>query len=1131
MKAKQYLKQTESKKKRDIRTFILAAALITALLIGAAIVCIPSGTGGAAGAANTGWYYNGTDPYSISSADELAGLAALVNGGEDFTGKIITLTADIDLSDYSSGDGWTPIGNAALYPFNGTFDGENRLIRNLMIDDTTAAAYLGLFGYIGSDGTVENIGIAGSVTSSYNHSEVGGVAGYNNGKILNCYNAVYVGGTGDNIGGLAGYNGTDSEISCCYNTGTISNNKGAGGVVGYNDGGEISYCYNTGDVTGTGSVAGVVGNNEGGEISYCYNIGSVTNTSNSTGGVVGWNDGEISYCYNTGAVSGLSNTGGVVGTNNISNEISYCYNTGAVSGTSGVGGVLGRNEGTVTNCYSAGSVTGSSDVGGVSGYNTANGTVTNCYFNSVNYTINANGIGTNLGGVNNVFGRTTAEMTAATTLVTAGDLDLLDSVAFVKQEYNITTAPYSGCATSFYPELSAFVNATLPDGTDDIFTQVMSKISAVATSDDTEPLGYKEQYFVHGDGSADYPYLIYTPQQLNHVRNDVHLGTTEYYGLMMNINILGWNAVSTDSTPQKDGSGWGPIGVSTKQFTGTFDGNNHVIQNLMIDSSEDHIGLFGFIGTGGVVENLGIDGSVTGSGNYTGGVVGYNGGMISNCYNACKVEGSGNDTGGVVGGNESEISNCYNTGDITGGGNDTGGVAGGNNGTISNCYNMGTVDSSGNEVGGVVGYNNGAVLSCYNTGPVNGDGDNVGGVVGSNDSSPCTIKNCYNAGGVTGGIDSTGGVVGWNNGGEVSNCYYNSDVCSGLFSIGNGNAGDATGLTTAQMVSQSALTTMSLPSDFAKRAADTAFSYYPELSVFKNSTDPIVQATSKLSVEVNMPVPAVIGKSYYITATANGGSTILPGGMVSVQSGGSKTFTFYAQQGYYISSVIIDGKPLAQDLIDKGSYTFSSVNSNHTIEVFGTPGGKVADMILSITVNGNGKAEYSFDGGSTFATYASAAVIIPPSSNLVVRAVADDGSSFSKWQTPSGTETAPEISLGVVTNSFHLDLFFTDNGSGHHGGLYWALGVLLIILLILILWFILFGRRSYDVIKVGGSANIIGDDRVRRKKEYTFTVKGSGKVSYRVGEDGQWKALSPDSNGKYVIPKKETIGNITIEVR
>lgn len=67
---------------------------------------------------------------------------------------------------------------------------------------------------------------------------------------------------------------------------------------------------------------------------------------------------------------------------------------------------------------------------------------------------------------------------------------------------------------------------------------------------------------------------------------------------------------------------------------------------------------------------------------------------------------------------------------------------------------------------------------------------------------------------------------------------------------------------------------------------------------------------------------------YTITATAGQGGSIIPSGVVSVQSGGSQTFTIVPDSCYEIMDVIVDGISVGA----VGSYTFSDVMTNHTIE-------------------------------------------------------------------------------------------------------------------------------------------------------------------------------------------------------
>lgn len=160
------------------------------------------------GTTDTSWYnYEQTTTFEISTAAQLAGLAALVNGtakdtegnpiaAVNFSGKTIKLTADIDLGNQV----WTPIGNGDnSFAFSGTFDGDGYTISGLNVPDTNAP---GLFGYI--FGTVQNLIVKGSVTVGENADdgcgEGGGVVCDNNGTVQNCG---FYGSVNDKTGYLA----------------------------------------------------------------------------------------------------------------------------------------------------------------------------------------------------------------------------------------------------------------------------------------------------------------------------------------------------------------------------------------------------------------------------------------------------------------------------------------------------------------------------------------------------------------------------------------------------------------------------------------------------------------------------------------------------------------------------------------------------------------------------------------------------------------------------------------------------------------------------------------------------------------------------------------------------------------
>ena len=121
--------------------------------------------------ADTSWYENheNDSQFTIDTAQELAGLAQLVNGGNNFAGKTIILGDNIDLSSYTN---WEPIGNSNK-PFSGTFDGQKHTIRNL------TAIYpgksdIGLFGFT-TNGEVKNFTLENAKVQGY--LDVGAVAG------------------------------------------------------------------------------------------------------------------------------------------------------------------------------------------------------------------------------------------------------------------------------------------------------------------------------------------------------------------------------------------------------------------------------------------------------------------------------------------------------------------------------------------------------------------------------------------------------------------------------------------------------------------------------------------------------------------------------------------------------------------------------------------------------------------------------------------------------------------------------------------------------------------------------------------------------------------------------------------
>ena len=308
--------------------------------VGAAMMLAPMGARTITPKAPEG---NGTkeNPYQITNAAELYWFAGLVNGDESIignsipqnTGACAVLTKNITINENVldengslNGDGsgleqWTPIGSYGIRgekAYIGTFDGNGHTISGLYVDSD--AQYVGLFGCVGTNGKIQNVGVVDS----------------------------YISATGDKV---------------CV-----------GGVCGYNVGGTIENCYNTGTITATAQATGIY-SSVGGVCGFsfwnifnCYNTGKVSVTGDRAwvGGVSGFNGKDIKNCYNTGEVSVAVDggvVGGVCGNNDSGSRITNCYNTGKVSVTGDnavVGGVCGMNANAIKNCYF---LTGTADKG------------------------------------------------------------------------------------------------------------------------------------------------------------------------------------------------------------------------------------------------------------------------------------------------------------------------------------------------------------------------------------------------------------------------------------------------------------------------------------------------------------------------------------------------------------------------------------------------------------------------------------------------------------------------------------------------------------------------------------------------------------------------------------------------
>ncbi|MBO5870582.1 MAG: hypothetical protein J6Q89_07530, partial [Clostridia bacterium] len=724
------------------------------------------------------------NPYLIATKTQL-------NNVRNYLDANFKMIADIEFDDsdfeedgefYNDGAGFEPIG-LKNYPFTGTFDGDEHVIKNLYVNiKSYSTIYAGLFGYIKA-AQIGNLGIVdGNITVTHYYDDdsyayAGGIVGFNSsGTITNCYNignvSAHAAGdyTSTYAGGIAGFNGR--TITNCYNTGEVSATAN----------GDVSLAY----------AGGIVG--AGGIIENCYNTGNISSASeyvDHTGGIAGENTGTITNCYNTGEVSASSSFadgGGIAGDNSPDGTITNCYNIGTVSADSSsfayAGGIAGDNYGTITNCYYINNIS----KGVADGPDTATKCTDEELKKQETY------IGFDFETVWTMESNTTYPYPILMAKLEPDEDDL--TVEFAGGDGSEEN-PYLIATKAQLNSVRNFLDANFRLIADIEFTDADFELGGDFYNYDEgfEPIGTDDS--VPFTGTFDGDGYVIKNLYINIVSTtDVYAGLFGYSkaAQIENLGIVDGKITATTYDDDSYAYAGGIVGYNA---SGTIE---NCYNTCDISAASEYVAHAGGIAgySYGTITNCYNTGNVSANASddsYSGGIVGYNNnGTITNCYNIGSVSLSYY-AGGVVGyNNNGTITNCYNTGNISAVSPSdyysafAGGIVGRNGGTITNCYNTGDVSASAGHMsdcyssacaGGIVGSNGGTIENCYNTGEVSADSVNsayAGGIVGDNGRA---ITNCYNTGNVSvlsySGSSKEGGIAGYN-GGTIENCYNTGDV-------------------------------------------------------------------------------------------------------------------------------------------------------------------------------------------------------------------------------------------------------------------------------------------------------------------------------------------------------------------
>ena len=636
--------------------------------------------------------YADTSQYEITNYHELLGLAKLVNEKNEtitaslmndivFNENLLDASGNVQVADPIK---WTPIGNTPIgterFYFNGIFNGNGHTISGLYVD---GGDYAGLFGKAQGAPRIKGVGIVDSYFKGAKY--VGGIAGAYidvNGIEFDCmagcftYN-VKLEGTesttkiGQFIGDISGKGNAKLNSNYClaekeeplpgincstmtaedFESGKVAylmnkyfTDKGNGDVWGQvvannenvpvdlfptaykiiDNGGsnKVINCagqYHNHLGSATCPICQTVNPQEPAKDNGVYQIGTPSELLWLADRVNGGSGNQDAVLTNDIDMTGVKWT--PIGTKDSAFEWGefdgqghFITNLTVNDSSLEYAGLFGyvTDHATIKNLGVFGEFSGGKYVGGIAGYS-ENSEITNCFFIGTVSGTNTNGIANG---------------------------DTIENCYFQSDSTDINARTEKQFKSG---EVAELLNMLPNGGTQEVWGQTIGADAypCALTSDNKVIRDYTNLgWHNHTNGTTEdtCPNCVKTPKQENGVYQISTIQELYWFSAYVNNTDSSIKAeLANNITVNEDISAqkriiWTPIGTETKPFTGTFDGKGHIISGLVKENSTEPVGLFGVIGSGAEVSNVGVVNCIFSSTADAGGIAGINEGTITDSY-------------------------------------------------------------------------------------------------------------------------------------------------------------------------------------------------------------------------------------------------------------------------------------------------------------------------------------------------------------------------------------------------------------------------------------------------------------------------------------------------------------------